>query len=67
MKNCGINLFTQLYKAQLELFVGWLTYILNTFNVDVLTFFKLTAQSLFVLGTGFLDCLESTAERGTNP
>ena len=67
MKNCGINLFTQLYKAQLGLFVGWLTYILNTSNVDVVTFFKLTAQSLYVLGTGFLDCLESTAERGANP
>lgn len=48
-------------------FVGWFAYILNTFNVDTLTFFKLTAQSLYVLGTGFLDFLESMAKRGTNP
>lgn len=27
------NLLTELYKAQLELFVGWLTYILNTFKL----------------------------------
>lgn len=60
-------MFAQLYKAQLELFVEWLTYILNPFNVDMLTFFKLTAQSFYVLGTGFLDVLESMAERGTNP
>lgn len=43
----------------------WMAYI--HLNVDVLTFFKLTAQSLYVLGTGFLDCLESAAERGANP
>lgn len=65
VKSCEINLFTQLYKAQLELFVGWLTYILNILNVMMLNI-KLTTQSLYVLGTGFLDIVESMARRGIN-